>query len=84
MTSLFVSDIVDYHVHPGTIHEKSLDHAGTLSTMYRGHSISVTVDSSKILFSINRSDDRCSNFDDITIRLVSDDTLVTGWRRFFY
>ncbi|VDI27965.1 Hypothetical predicted protein, partial [Mytilus galloprovincialis] len=42
---IYARHIVDYHVHPGTIHEKSLDHAGTLSTMYRGHSISVTVDS---------------------------------------
>lgn len=42
----YARHIVDYHVHPGTLHSKGLDHNGRISTMYRGHYISVNVDSS--------------------------------------
>ncbi|XP_060070233.1 transforming growth factor-beta-induced protein ig-h3-like [Ylistrum balloti] len=37
--------LVDYHIHRGTLHEKSLDHSGHISTMYTGHSITLTVGS---------------------------------------
>jgi len=35
--------VISYHVHSGTLHLKSLDVNGTLSTLYRGHSIGVSV-----------------------------------------
>jgi len=34
---------IEYHVHKGTIHLKSLDRNGTLSTLYNGHNIGVSV-----------------------------------------
>ncbi|XP_033742177.1 periostin-like [Pecten maximus] len=36
--------LVDYHIHRGTLHEKSLDHSGHINTMYTGHTITLTVD----------------------------------------
>ncbi|XP_052675650.1 periostin-like [Crassostrea angulata] len=37
--------LVDYHVHPGTLHAKSIVGPGRLSTMYRGHYINLSQDS---------------------------------------
>ncbi|OWF45720.1 periostin-like isoform X2 [Mizuhopecten yessoensis] len=37
--------LVEYHLHRGTLHEKSLDHNGRITTAYSGHYISVTVGS---------------------------------------
>ncbi|XP_061164314.1 periostin-like [Saccostrea echinata] len=36
--------LVDYHVHPGTLHAKSIHGPGRLSTMYRGHYINLSQD----------------------------------------
>lgn len=38
------TDLVDYHVHPGTLHAKSIVGPGRLSTMYRGHYINLSQD----------------------------------------
>jgi len=35
--------VVEYHVHRGTVHLKSLDRNGTLDTLYRGHNIGIAV-----------------------------------------
>jgi len=35
--------VIEYHVHSGTLHLKSLDRNGTLSTLYRNHNIGVSV-----------------------------------------
>ncbi|KAK3100441.1 hypothetical protein FSP39_020008 [Pinctada imbricata] len=40
--------LVDYHVHAGTLHAKSLSKDARLSTLYRGHYISVSHDTSNM------------------------------------
>ncbi|XP_005112098.1 periostin [Aplysia californica] len=35
--------VLEYHVHPGTLHLQSLDRNGTLTTLYRNHNIGVSV-----------------------------------------
>ncbi|KAL3879184.1 hypothetical protein ACJMK2_031493 [Sinanodonta woodiana] len=38
--------LIDYHVHPGTLHASSITKDGTLSTRYPGHFIGIKMDSS--------------------------------------
>ena len=38
------SDIAQYHTHRGTLHVKSFDQDGHISTLYAGHSITLTHD----------------------------------------
>ncbi|ESO89542.1 hypothetical protein LOTGIDRAFT_204337 [Lottia gigantea] len=48
--SPYLREVVDYHIHPGTIHIKSLDHAGNIRTLLGSHSIRVDTDNSAIRF----------------------------------
>jgi len=41
----YLTELVTYHIHRGTLHLKSLDRNGTISTLDGRHTISVTVDS---------------------------------------
>lgn len=41
------TDIVQYHTHRGTLHVKSFNQDGHISTMYSGHYISLSHDQSK-------------------------------------
>lgn len=41
---MIFTDLVDYHVHPGTLHAKSIVGPGRISTMYRGHYINLSQD----------------------------------------
>jgi len=36
-------EVINYHIHRGTLHLKSLDVNGTLTTLYRGHNIGLSV-----------------------------------------
>lgn len=49
-SSVYEREIVDYHIHAGTIHIKSLDHAGLVSTLLGGHEISVTTANNQVTF----------------------------------
>lgn len=40
--------IVEYHMHAGTVHQKSLDHTGRLTTLYTGHYINIDVGNDKV------------------------------------
>jgi len=43
-SSNYLRELVTYHIHPGTLHLKSLDRNGSISTLDGRHQISVSVD----------------------------------------
>ncbi|XP_046354180.1 transforming growth factor-beta-induced protein ig-h3-like [Haliotis rufescens] len=44
----FASELVRYHLHLGTLHLKSLDHNGRITTLYTGHDIGVDISNNDI------------------------------------
>jgi len=63
-SSTYLRELVSYHVHPGTLHLKSLDRNGTLSTLDSYHKITVSVDTDvhlNRLATLEQADIDCDN-----------------------
>ena len=68
---LFFTVLIEYHIHPGTLHAGSLEKPGSLTTLYSKHYIGLTLDPNSMCLFTNHLNINVENAKHVTVHVAN-------------